>query len=57
MAVNRNVTNSITLKTGLAFETYTVVGTFKGVDPANVTSNGAGTARGAGYMSMAQTAF
>lgn len=43
-------TNSITLKTGLAFGTYTVVGTFKGDDPANVPSSGAGTARRGGYV-------
>lgn len=43
-------TNNVTLKSGLAFGTHTVVGTFKGDDPANAPSSGAGTSRGWIYV-------
>ena len=43
-------TNNKVLFEGLEFGTHKLVGTFKGDDPANVPSSGAGTGRGWGYV-------
>lgn len=46
-------TNSVSLFTGLTFGSHTIVGTFKGDDPAHVPSTGAGTSRGWVYVNGA----